>query len=77
MFIYIFLVQTNFVSKNFRKFQVGVSETLKFRFVCKHWSVYFGFQCLFTFFWLFVLVSNIYLHFFGVNTLYFQKFSKI
>ena len=50
---------------------------MKFRFVCKHWSVYFCFQCLFTFFWLFVLVSNVYLHFFDVNKHYFQKFPKI
>ena len=50
---------------------------MKFRCVCKHWSVYFGFHCLFTFFWLFVLVFNVYLHFFGVNTLCFEKFSKI
>ena len=37
--------------KNFQKSEIRTSKTSKFRFVCKHWSVCFGFQCLFTFFW--------------------------
>ena len=37
--------------KNFRKFEIRISKTLKFRFVCKHWYICFDFQCLFTFFW--------------------------
>ena len=42
---------------NGSNWNIHISETLKFFFVCKHWFVYFGFQCLFTFFWLFILVS--------------------
>ena len=79
-------------------------EFRKFFFVCKHWIVCFGSQCLFTFFLyqqtlfsnisknfkvnfenfdlftnigLFVLVSNVYLHFFYVNRLCFQTFPRI
>ena len=89
MFIYIFLIVcfgsqclfTFFWCKHtlfwkiFENFKPEF-RNLKFRFVCKHWSVCFGFQCLFTFFWLFVLVPNVYLHFFDVNTLCFQNFRK-
>ena len=39
---------------------IYISKSLKFCFVCKHCSVYFGFQCLFTFFWCkHTLFSNI------------------
>ena len=47
MFIYIFSSKQTLFSSNSRNCP---TEFRKFWFVYKHWSVYYGFQCLFTFF---------------------------